>query len=120
MKQKQAHIPTHPPPKSPPSGIHRLCPYPQPSPIQAHYFLPPLPRTKGPVFEDACGGGFRSHHRITVGVRGLDASVRCYPLTHIPDRSFLIRNSRGRSPLSYSPTCGREGVLVHGRLVFLF
>lgn len=49
---------------------------------------PSPPRKKrrkknGPVFEDACRGGLCSGHRITVGVTGLDTSVRCYALTHI-------------------------------------
>lgn len=43
----------------------------------------PQPPAQRPVFEDACRGGLRSGHRITVWVTGLDTSVRCYPLTHI-------------------------------------
>lgn len=76
MKQQQAHL--HPLGlKSPPSGIHELYPYPQ-------AIRPSPPRQKKrPVFEDACRGGLCSGHRITVGVTGLDTSVRCYALTHI-------------------------------------
>lgn len=68
------------------------CPYPQPTPsIPA-----PAPRScKGPVFEDACGRGLHSGHRITVWVTGLDTSVRCYPLTHILTGPFWLGQVRG-------------------------
>lgn len=74
--KKQVHL--HPPGlKSPPSGIHKLYPYPQ--------AIRPSPRAqkKGRVFEDASRGGLCRGHRITAEVTGLDTSVRCYALAHI-------------------------------------
>lgn len=76
MKQQQAHL--HPP------GLKAHPPEFTSLPLPP---IHPSPRTR-PVFEDACRGGLCSGHKITVWVRGLDTSVRCYPLTHIPTEPF--------------------------------
>lgn len=86
MKQQQAHL--HPPGlrESPPSGISRALPLPPKPSVPAPHAK--KKKKNGPVFEDACRGGLCSGHRITVGVTGLDTSVRCYALTHILTRPF--------------------------------
>lgn len=84
----------------------------QPNPIRNPPTPQPPPLRKGPVFEDACGGGLCSHHRITVGVTGLDTSVRCYPPHSYPQTRAFRSGKVGRDHHCAVNCCVKKKELI--------